>query len=173
MDFDTYQTLAMRTAKKLPTMGENLAHAALGIISEFGEIAEATSPEQVAEEVGDAFWFVALACTALGIKMDALSLTSPDSHLFPVEGRTSDTNIAKAAGAFAGFAKRVAVYGKEPTDAMKWDAYHALVNTALIPAGQDVLEANIEKLKLRYPSAYSDEAAEARADKGGADALNS
>jgi hypothetical protein len=38
---------------------------------------------------------------------------------------------------------------------------------------EQIAWANIEKLRQRYPEAYSDAAAEARADKGGADARNS
>jgi hypothetical protein len=36
-----------------------------------------------------------------------------------------------------------------------------------------ICQANIDKLRERFPDAYSNEAAEARADKGGADARNS
>lgn len=38
---------------------------------------------------------------------------------------------------------------------------------------EELYVANIAKLQLRFPNAYSDEAAEARADKGGLSALES
>lgn len=120
MDFNQYQVLANRTAKPLPTLPENLAHAALGIATEGGEFTTEVKRAAIyskpvtdemrvhmAEELGDLMWYIALAAEHLGIPMSAMA------------------------------------------------------------------RDNIEKLRKRFPDAYTDMAAEARADKGGLDARSS
>jgi NTP pyrophosphatase (non-canonical NTP hydrolase) len=77
-EFDTYQQLAMRTAKPMSD-GDNLIHAALGLTGEAGEFADCIKKhfvygreldrENAAEELGDILWFVALACDTLGLSM--------------------------------------------------------------------------------------------------------
>ena len=51
--------------------------------------------------------------------------------------------------------------------------YMAIAADALGLPLEGICQANIAKLQARFPDAYSNEAAEARADKGGADARNS
>src|SRR6266568_6467648 len=79
MDIDTYQTLAMRTAKLFPTACENLVHAALGATSECGELSTTVKAhvvygtpidgENVKEEIGDAMWYLALAAKSIGLTL--------------------------------------------------------------------------------------------------------
>jgi len=120
MNADDYQKLAVRTAKNYPTLGENLTHVALGLLTESGEVGTTVKRHVIynkdlteemranlAEEMGDIAWYLALGCETLGISLG------------------------------------------------------------------DVLDQNIQKLKARYPNAYSDQAAEGRADKGGAPASES
>ena len=120
MNADDYQKLAIRTAKTYPSIGENLTHVALGLLTEAGEVGttvkrhviynkELTQDmrQNLAEELGDLAWYMALACETLGLSLG------------------------------------------------------------------DVLQENIEKLQARYPNAYSDQAAEGRADKGGLSATES
>jgi NTP pyrophosphatase (non-canonical NTP hydrolase) len=79
-------------------------------------------------------------------------------------------------GEFATEVKRVAIYEKPLTTEMRehmmeelgdlmW--YVALAATALDCDLSHVANMNIDKLKKRFPDKYSNEAAEARADKGG------
>lgn len=120
MNLNEYQALAIRTAKALPTLSANLAHAALGIATEAGEFTTEVKRmaiydkpmteemrQHMAEELGDLLWYVALAAEHLQIPM------------------------AK------------------------------------------ICRDNIEKLRTRFPEKYTNDAAEARADKGGADARSS
>lgn len=90
--------------------------------------------------------------------------------------------IATEGGEFATEVKRAFIYGKEITDEMRahiveelgdtlW--YIALAATHLEVNLSDLARLNIEKLAKRYPEKYSDQAAEARADKGGLDARTS
>lgn len=120
MNFDQYQTNAIRTAKMFPDVASNLSHAALGLATESGEfitevkrVSIYNKPltdemrQHMAEELGDLMWYIALAAQHLGISMNEMA------------------------------------------------------------------EANIDKLRLRFPEKYSDQAAEQRADKNGVDARNS
>lgn len=109
MHANTYQTLAMRTAKDMGGLKMDLIHASLGISGEAGEFADAVKRHAVygkeldrvngLEELGDLLWYVALGCEKLGSTM------------------------------------------------------------------AEVMQANIDKLALRYPEKYTDAAALARADK--------
>jgi NTP pyrophosphatase (non-canonical NTP hydrolase) len=120
MNFNEYQALAMRTAKRFGHEATDLTHASLGLATESGEFItevkraaiydkEITDEIRVhmAEELGDLLWYVALAAETLGISMHQMA------------------------------------------------------------------RDNIAKLQLRFPQSYSNEAAEARADKGGLDARQS
>lgn len=78
--------------------------------------------------------------------------------------------------------KRMAIYGKlldeerkqhiaEEIGDVMW--YLAIAADAIGMQMGDIAEANIAKLKERFPDKYTNEAAEARADKGGLDCHNS
>lgn len=114
MEFNEYHSAAIRTAKLFSDLGQDLAHAALGLTTEVGEFTtevkrisiyrKEMTPEMRAhmlEELGDTLWYIALACEHLGCPMDRIA------------------------------------------------------------------RDNIDKLRKRFPEKYTDQAAEARADKGG------
>lgn len=91
-------------------------------------------------------------------------------------GLTSD------AGEFATVVKRFVCYGKMLDDKMRAQAieelgdvlwFIVLAAETLNVTLENVAQTNIAKLMLRYPDKYSDEAAEARADKGGLPASQS
>lgn len=84
--------------------------------------------------------------------------------------------LATETGEFTSTVKRMSQYGKTYTNELRehlceelgdtlW--YIALAATALGVTFEGLAEDNIAKLKLRFPEAFSNEAAEARADKGG------
>ena len=81
-EFQTYQQLAMRTAKPMDVQ-DDLLHAALGLTGEAGEFADCIKKhwayaqpldgQNAIEELGDLMWYVALACNALGVGMDEVA----------------------------------------------------------------------------------------------------
>lgn len=87
MDFHQYQELANRTAKPM-TMQGNLLHAALGLSGEVGEFVDTVKKEFVyrqpldtdnlAEELGDILWFVALAAQTLRLNMGDIASANID-----------------------------------------------------------------------------------------------
>lgn len=78
IDFQIYQMQAMRTAKPMEP-DDDLMHSALGLAGEAGEYCDAIKKylvygkpldrDNAVEELGDLLWFVALACSTLGVQM--------------------------------------------------------------------------------------------------------
>ena len=88
MQTNQYQALAMRTAKMFPTLQANLDHAALGIGSETGELAETIAGNwmelsdsqgvvNIGEECGDGCWYAALMSDTMNWKFEDLLITDP------------------------------------------------------------------------------------------------
>lgn len=200
MNFTDYQPLALRTEKPLPTVLERLAHATLGLITEVGEIAtevkriviygkqltdidektKLTRAQHIAEEIGDVMWYLAIAADAL--KLDLGPYDDPVQNLEDLRAAGLQyvvMGLAQGAGEF-GTEIGTEIAGGDNYDGEKLTgaAIHTyyglkiaatLIDTPL----EQIMADNIAKLQLRFPEAYSNEAAEARADKGGADARNS
>lgn len=82
MDANEYQRLAMRSANLDLTPKSTLVNAALGLAGEGGEFADhikkvifhdhPLDPDYLDEELGDLCWYIAQACTGLGIEMGAV-----------------------------------------------------------------------------------------------------
>lgn len=86
MNFNEYQSAAVRTAKWFKHEATDLAHAALGIATEGGEFTtevkraaiyqKEITPEMrqhMAEELGDLLWYIALAAETLSIPMQTMA----------------------------------------------------------------------------------------------------
>jgi len=183
MDLRSYHSLALRTAKPMPTKAEDIAHAALGLTTEFFEARTATTLHGVSEELADLMWYVVLACESL--KANVADVVHPEHETtrdWLDSGPGFSGSINKVVGDFVTFAKRVWVYEKKPTPEMLAEVASDLSCIAHWIAAQCrvqgldfemVLDNNIAKLRKRFPNAYSDQAAEGRADKGGLDARSS
>ncbi len=190
-----YQALAIRTAKMFQDLEKDLNHAVLGIVSETGELAETVNAiwmdlppkegqshqDNMKEEIGDASWYPALACTIFGWKFEDLIIADQqhvrelDFALFKASSVMSPVAVHECMTGFAGELatqfKALYVYGK-PLNEDKFKKYLSLFVTAtamLCEINQieyaDALEYNIAKLRKRFPNAYSDADALARADK--------
>ncbi|RPI27241.1 MAG: hypothetical protein EHM70_18095 [Chloroflexota bacterium] len=86
LNFDEYQKRAWRTAV-YPNCGTNLTYPVLGLNGEAGEVAEKykkvlrdkggvvdeTTRAALAKELGDVLWYVAAACSELGLSMDEVA----------------------------------------------------------------------------------------------------
>lgn len=202
MNLTDYQPLALRTEKPLPTVIERLAHAGIGLFTESGEIAtcvkritiygkslddlDKSSPPKslrhnIGEEIGDAFWYLAIGCSATTLPLQSLMA---NLQPYPTTLALATFSLAEGVGKFSKYL-RIALLSPEPASLSAHECrvandYMRLIAQALVDivelAGLDlrqILDDNIAKLRERFPDAYSNEAAEARADKGGADARNS
>lgn len=190
MDLNDYKPLAVRTAKFRGNLGQDLEHAALGIGSELGELSLTVAlawmrmpfdAENLAEELGDASWYPALAAHLMGWEFGELILDPGyASEVAPelakaVLGR-NPVALMLLATAYGGdvisIVKAHAIYGKTLDEVLMKRKLSLLVTTLSLVADihgfsytEVVLERNIDKLRQRYPDKYTDDAALARADK--------
>lgn len=204
-DITTYQALALRTEKPLPTPAERLEHAALGLFTEGGEAAtevkrvviygkslddldkdkKYTIREHIAEEVADAAWYMSIGADVIGIDFfrDILPRIEPlrrDGVSTEARLKRAAFSLASAIGTFIDYLYTFERRGVSPVSRGHLQMELSYIGQELVnicdAAGIDLAAAlgdNIAKLRLRYPDAYSDVAAEARADKGGLDARHS
>ncbi len=196
MNFNEYRPLALRTAKMFPTARENLRHAALGLLTEIGEFA--TEVKRIVvygkpmteemrlhmiEEIGDAQWYVPLGLLANGDSRQSIAesqLAFLRSEINgAIKGDLAEMTIYLGT-LTAGVAASLATGSMDEDRSTICDLLLGIVY--VIDAGiapilgvhpDDIRAQNIAKLRLRFPDAYSDQAAEARADKGGLDARSS
>ena len=194
MNLVDYHNAAVRTAKWFPSLQENIEHAALGLTTEIGEFATIVKRvaiygkpmttemrEHALEELGDAYWYLPLACHAMGTTLErVVAENAGDFAEMPeLSIKHSCIKLAGIGGTFAAYSAAFSVHGQvsevdelKPMIALIVMCLNQCCRT-LDADPMDVRSANIDKLRLRFPDAYTDEAAEARADKGGLDARNS
>lgn len=79
---DNYQELAMVTKNKKLSLNEQILNAALGLAGEAGEVADMIKkwkfqghlldPKDIAKELGDICWYVALMSESIGLSFDEI-----------------------------------------------------------------------------------------------------
>ena len=182
-NFKSYTELALRTeSTKLPLtdavvtrgLSNRLFHTILGISTEINEVYDAIEDKayyeydmvNILEEFGDMAWYLAIACDERKLDIDYRDVYLSDNinkaQLFEI------SNIRKLNAAILDHSKKVMFYGKQLDD--------NLVDTTLTEIAQlvfisilsldgnitNVLHANINKLKARYPDTFTDFHAENR-----------
>lgn len=191
MELNQYQPLAIRTVKWMGSPLADMNHAALGIGSETGELSETVAlawmrmpfdANNLAEEIGDICWYVALMSQVNGWKFEDLILDpATASDMSPalakaVLGRNPVALCLMLAG-FSGdiltLVKATVIYGKVLDDVLLKRKLSLFLTTASLLADihgfsfeEVALQGNIDKLRKRYPNAYTNADALARADKG-------
>lgn len=141
----------------------------------------------IEEEIGDVCWYLAIGADAIQSSLFAKLLG--DIHPLRREGVTEEQRLARASLSLAGsvgrfastvhqLVKRPQSHGPRENEDLHASMFYIaqeLVNICDV-TGLNLLfimRENIAKLQARFPDAFSAEAAEARADKGGLDARNS
>lgn len=166
MRYIEYHPLALRTESKSAhsnpreILNHRLNHAVLGFQSEFAELKEKKETPDWLEEFGDCFWYLNLACSAVGTEIDELVLDGlePDMDSFD--------NFAIQVGLIADQVKRAIYYTTEDRivevdqEAVKKWLAQIRVELEQLCIDYDidveeVLEANIEKLSARYPDKFT------------------
>jgi NTP pyrophosphatase (non-canonical NTP hydrolase) len=195
MNIIEYVPLAVRTEKVLPTMNR-LVHGCMGLITEIGEVTtelkrmaiygkplDAERKANLLEEVGDVMWYIAIILDALGADLTYMDL-APKMDM-PDEQEGKYESLALVLGMHCGMVcyTTQSFIVENTVDNEQIPHYLAslamLINAVYVLALfcdstlEQAMEDNIAKLRVRFPNAYTNEAAEARADKNGADARNS
>jgi NTP pyrophosphatase (non-canonical NTP hydrolase) len=111
MKFEQYAPLALRTAKPLERNAQ-IEHAQIGILTETGELADAFKRHVIygkpldvinlAEEVGDVLWYVALLLNELGVKARVIDRLIEDMLEEQDDPTVSDLRLVLTIGAMAG-----------------------------------------------------------------------
>ena len=180
--FEDYKELALRTeSTKLPLTEETvtrglsnrLFHAILGIQTEINEIYDAIEDKNytdydivnILEEFGDMSWYLAIACDDRKLVID-FNVAAIDERYIVENFKIKE--IRQIESELLDHSKKVMFYGKQLdeklVDAGVKELLNLVFNSILSLQGniKNVLQANILKLKARYPDSFSDFHAENR-----------
>lgn len=165
MNQSDYTDLALTGWKLLPSNSLNLLHVAVGFTGELLELAEATSRENLLEELSDANYYLTIGSHFFP--------TSPDnfSTPWPRTATEQTSRLFSLANQLLDYAKKAAVYNQHIPSFIIGEtiatAQICLEGHTLFLGfdPQDLIDYSAAKVKKRYPDGYSDEAAALRADK--------
>lgn len=175
MNLEQYAPLAMRTAKVLDAKMGAL-HAALGIASDSGELITIVKAYTVygrdldvvhaREELGDCLWFTVYAASIFNVHL----LETWEAPKPILDLSMAALELSVTAGYVSQIVRNFLYYeqnGFGLHDRMNYFLHTLRLTGSFmgVPLMEEAAPANIAKLRLRYPDAYSDAAAIARADK--------
>lgn len=172
-----YQQLALRTARKDLDSTQLLLNGALGLAGESGEVVEAIQEHlchdhwldktQIAKELGDIFWYLAIASSALDVDLDTIFQTNVDTPSADLDSTQRLLNgtlgLAVKSGEVIDTIKKHLFQGhslnKSYIIEKLGDIYGYLVvsSSALNIELDAILQMNIDKLKARYPDGFEAE----------------
>lgn len=185
MNFNEYLPLALRTAKPMATPHEHVQHAALGLVTEVGEFVSEVKRIVIYEtimsddirahmlkELGDVTWYIPVLLHGVdsailpAIESDQVEVLSEQVS----DLRKGSLLLGMLSGAVSAAAAWPGHFDREEIRTTCASLIFAIDRIAelLGSSGDEIRAANIEKLRARYPDGYSNVAAEARADTGGA-----
>jgi hypothetical protein len=169
----SYEDFVASRVKWLGSFEADFLHAAVGVIGELHELEAAHSRENILEELGDIeFYMTHMQLVFAGLCSKTKLLHRPGKYSL------HDDLALKHARASAAFlldlAKKAWVYSAPLNEVFFNDAeveflqlsravnaLHSNLSTTL----SQIRQANVAKLRLRYPSGYTDALAQARLDK--------
>lgn len=165
-----YSEFVASRAKWLETSQLNLVHSAMGLLGECVEYREATLPSHILEENGDLEFYYEHAYQSVQ-KAGMLKTVSIGRDEFRIIERDAEHWITHWCAEYHDFAKKAFIYNK-PLETLDFSGclvriqlcLNVLANKIRMTREQ-VQEHNRSKLEERYPTSYSDQAAQARADK--------
>jgi NTP pyrophosphatase (non-canonical NTP hydrolase) len=182
---DNYHYLAMRTAKLMDARAM-LVHGALGLLTEVGELSEIIfEPKEdgyTLKELGDVCWFATYTSSAFlsPVLQFDLSRVCLDNYVGNLLNKDLDfpklcNAMSVCAANIGSNVKAHAFYGK-PLDVNSLhsdlQALVCLVGMVAVELGlemSEILQANIDKLRQRYPNNFTEaDALERKDETGGA-----
>ena len=175
MKFKEYVPLAMRTCKQLSFV-KHVEHMALGMAGEMGEIIDAIKKAEIygkeldrvnlAEEVGDVFWYAAGFASTLEDGENLLDIANIGEAIDIEELHKAKQNIVLSLLATNGVIAELCLEAVYAAHQCSGEEYKLHARCLIIMAyavsvllGIDLekaLDANIEKLAKRYGDKYSD-----------------
>lgn len=185
MEIKDYIPLALRTKSSIPVTGkphiDDLLHSAIGLATEGAELATFDSDVNFFEEIGDLMWYTAIGFNAVGMANPGIPDRSDAGLDTSGEWRPSFTKeVWRVACVTLDIMKKVLFYGSPLDRRIKVSNIESSIETHLkaylmrmydlcshmaILSGttlSDVMEANISKLKARYPEKFTEDKASNR-----------
>lgn len=145
-------------------------HAAIGMVGEVRELRDSTGRKNTIEELGDLLFY--LQAYANTLNRDIGYKKVEGLHTMQRGGQIDA--IDKLAHTLLDLAKKEAIYCKSFDESNVSQIVDALWFSVCLFAGDclgmhitDIMDTNRDKLEKRYPTGYSNAAAQARADKAG------
>lgn len=175
MDQNRYYEFVQTRAKWMPSIAEDLHHASTGIMGEVVEFLFAKDREEMIEELGDLEFYVAhfeLATEKFVPADKRYRVPRRRVDLFPNRNFSeAQSALLRFAGELLDLTKKAWIYNKELQVQDFAPVYYGLISAMwdlhkfLATSEAELKFKNVEKLRKRYPDGYTDEAAQARADK--------
>lgn len=160
-----YVELAMRTSAKHDTPELRFENACLGLIGELGEVAEhykkakfhgkPLDPVKVLEEIGDLYWYGAQACDAKGLDADKIWGWKWRFN-YSFHDAVPDSSILTKAVADLHILFRSGDDDEEWAE-LSLSSLFGLCRVLITRLGstqEAVMEANIAKLRARWPDGF-------------------
>ena len=162
--FKEYQQQAKRTVAELGSLGANLSHMVLGIISEQEEFLKAlveNDKVNIIEESADAIWYIANYCNFRDFDLQEIYDTKEDTIIEAWETEVSgyEVQISK----LADYVKKFIAYGKPLNSKDEINCLKILLDIIcgdIIELNGNVekaLQNNIDKLKVRFPDKLTEQ----------------
>jgi len=182
MTLTDYQREASRTTDPNRSQRDRLSNAALGLAGESGEVIELVKkhlhhdhdldPAKLARELGDVLWYVAEMCTVLGLKLEEVGKEAAHyaSALPPKGLNAAAIGLSRYSGELSELVLSVLEFRTaiEPMQAFRRSVsfltYLMHLCTYAGTTLEAVAEANVAKLRERYPGGFSPAASVARVD---------
>lgn len=154
---------------------ERLLHAAMGLCTEVAELFEVEDDQHELEEIGDVLWYLALAHDVLGLQWEI-----DGDIVINARGDGPLDGLTIYATELLDMVKKQIFYGKPLNEEKAKEAILAIKIILLVAMDNDespftfddAVEANVRKLKRRYPEKFTEEAAVNRDVKAEYAAMN-
>ena len=156
-----YITEATRTESLQCNAGSpRLLHATLGIVTELMEYEDAVDDDNALEELGDIYWYVAIAADELGLTFEELKEQAPSGVFYhEIVGNLCD--VMKRA-CFYGVQTDIPRFTKYIGMLLHWLDWACKMNDT---TPEERMEANIAKLRKRFPEKFTTQDAVERRDQ--------
>lgn len=161
MKLKKYQEEAARTCPTLGSIAKDSQHMNLGIITEIAEILDVVKKHNaygkeidivnIGEEIGDLCWYVANK-----LRMDGVKLTDEMPHKPDAPSLKQFLEIDP--GNFLSYISLI-LTNDEPTNYLHLITYAMEIASVFELNFEDILEKNINKLRVRYPEKFDAEKA--------------
>lgn len=163
-----YREFVNTRFKRLGSPAGDLLHAAIGICGEVQELLAASTRENIVEELGDICFYCA-AFELVAVEMGVRIIAHPG---FDCSLEHCGISLRNHSGEMLDTCKKFFIYNKPVVfdDSLLFNHRNVMnrVQNYCNILGFDfeaILRTNVEKLKLRYPEGYTDQAAQERKDK--------